>query len=74
MTHHLLMTDFGAVPVVGYVSQKDIPAWERCAKQKAQEAWEKGEQPEPLTIEDAMKMPEWHASQAITSMGYVYER
>lgn len=71
---HQLMTDFGPVPVNGYVDRKDMPAWERCAKAKARKAWSIGEECTPLTVEEAQCMPEWQPTKEITSMGYVYGR
>lgn len=71
---NILHTDFGPVPVSGFVKKSDVPALERCAKANAQRAWESGQECQPLTIEQAMKMPEWQKRQAITSQGYIYER
>lgn len=57
---HNLATDFGLIPVRGFVHRRDLGALERCSKRWAQDQWQSGvDNLEPLTVEVAMKMPEW---------------
>ena len=71
---NVLHTYFGSIPVDGFVSKADLPAWERCAIASAAEAWREGRGYEPLTVEQAKAMPEWQPRKVITSQGYIYER
>ena len=70
---NIMNTDFGPVPVSGFVKKSDVPALERCAKAVAQQAWQEGRECQPLNIEQARQMPEWQKRQVITSQGYVYD-
>ena len=76
MDIRFLDTDFGNIPVIGYAHKRDVVAFERCAKAHAQKAWAAGDTYlAPLTVEDAMAMPEWQPpAPYITSMGYVQKR
>lgn len=67
---HLLATDFGIVPIEGYVTNSEIEALTRCACAHAMAAWQRGEECEPLSVADAKTMPEWSALRRITSMGW----